>query len=967
MMTKDRVLVFKAALFTILAAACLVISAPGAIAKAPSPLPPSGGDDTEVVTVNGIVPIGGSMTDIAQNGDIYTAVGRNDPSPTGADQWIEVYRSQDGGSTFQLFGVLPGVAGSSEVLSSLELCEGVANRVYISYAHRAPGGFHVGNVAYADLGAPTPVTWTIQTVFTGSITNVGIGNITSDDDLFNSYFLYAVASYWQSDGYDIWFSRSTDQGATWSPRIKIASFSSGATPSASFMGFVGPQISVGFNGAVHVAFDDVPAVNGLNDRGVGYVSATNYAANASDWASSVTMIASPSDGIKQALSGVAGSTTGATVAVAYVGGSTQHVSASIDGGSTWLPANRVSFPNSFPASSYHNLGYNPTLNYFYLATVDRDGGVPPNRPTLRRALEGSVSSWAVIADFYSGFENDGYATAAPDPSHGGRMAMTWDTRDAQAPGHTIVFDAQWRADPGIPNQDPGFPVTLPTSGTTRSTSPAIANVNSDFYDEVIFSNVDGQVLVVSPVGAILPGWPQDVGSIPAQSPVAVGDLNGDGSMSIVQGTADGKVFCFDGNGVIQPGFPVDLGTAAATYLSIGAVGPPYSRWIVVSSGNRIARINYRGVVQFLSGTLDGQYASTPAIGDVDNDGQAEIVVNFQYVGGGSGVYVIDGTFSTGLEAFRFFPDTASDAVTLANLDGDPMLEICHPTSGGTLYAMENDLSDMPGFPFSNGTGAALTSAALGQVLGTSTPELSFASRDARVHLLAATGTQQSSYPANTDSSWWLYGAPVMGQFLDSFNYVFVGSRDQRGYAFQNVFATSPAGWPKSLVGTIHTSPALGDIDKDGDLEIVYVSDSQVAVLDANTPQGSLAWPMYAFDSQRTGCSNCAEDIVTAIGDDAPSATTVSFRLASRNPSSSSMLFAAQIPVDATVSFQVLDLRGRRVRSYSPQTLSPGRQILRFDGRDDRGHRLARGQYFARIHVVGPSIDKVLDQRFVLID
>jgi hypothetical protein len=50
-----------------------------------------------------------------------------------------------------------------------------------------------------------------------------------------------------------------------------------------------------------------------------------------------------------------------------------------------------------------------------------------------------------------------------------------------------------------------------------------------------------------------------------------------------------------------------------------------------------------------------------------------------------------------------------------------------------------------------------------------------------------------------------------------------------------------------------------------------------------------------------------------------------------------------------VSLEIYDVSGRRVRALAESTgLSAGRQTMRWDGRDDRGHRLASGIYLCRI-------------------
>ena len=64
------------------------------------------------------------------------------------------------------------------------------------------------------------------------------------------------------------------------------------------------------------------------------------------------------------------------------------------------------------------------------------------------------------------------------------------------------------------------------------------------------------------------------------------------------------------------------------------------------------------------------------------------------------------------------------------------------------------------------------------------------------------------------------------------------------------------------------------------------------------------WPMYGHDPQRTGCSDCLEDLVTAVDPDDPvgGVTRVSFAPPSPNPTCGAATFRFALPLRAAVSF-----------------------------------------------------------------
>ncbi len=57
------------------------------------------------------------------------------------------------------------------------------------------------------------------------------------------------------------------------------------------------------------------------------------------------------------------------------------------------------------------------------------------------------------------------------------------------------------------------------------------------------------------------------------------------------------------------------------------------------------------------------------------------------------------------------------------------------------------------------------------------------------------------------------------------------------------------------------------------------------------------------------------------------------------------------------SLTILDALGRRVRTYDLSAMTPGDQVVTWDGRDNTGLPVASGVYFARLEVAGHTIDR----------
>src|SRR5262245_31719179 len=147
---------------------------------------------------------------------------------------------------------------------------------------------------------------------------------------------------------------------------------------------------------------------------------------------------------------------------------------------------------------------------------------------------------------------------------------------------------------------PGWPVRASAAGSSRSPSPALADMNNDGFLDIVHLGTDGTVTVYNRNGTILPLWNHvryttDTAGASESSPV-VADINGDGFNDIVCGGETGQLTALSGaDGSVLPGFPIQLA---------------------------------------------GEIRGTPALADVDNDGKTEIVL----AGWDKNIYIWDYDF-----------------------------------------------------------------------------------------------------------------------------------------------------------------------------------------------------------------------------------------------------------------------------------------------------------------------------------
>ncbi len=322
-----------------------------------------------------------------------------------------------------------------------------------------------------------------------------------------------------------------------------------------------------------------------------------------------------------------------------------------------------------------------------------------------------------------------------------------------------------------------------------------------------------------------------------RSAVALGDLNGDEVDDVVVGGSDGRIYAYGGGGAgLLWAYDTYTDTHARASIegkaAIGDIDRDGHNEVVIGVGSTftpqapggIWAIHHDGTRMWyrLSGDFNGDNIpdgvhSTPALADVDlNDGgQLEIV----YGGFDAHVRVLNHDGSTVWDLFTRDTIWSSPAVGDLDRDGKPEIVIgsdAHwepafgTVDGGKLYAFNGeDGSLVPGF-FIQVDEVVWSAPALGDLNGDGWLDIVVGTGDCYEHVECASGGR--THPV-TDAiyAWDRNGNPLPG-------------------------------WPVHLPQFTLASPALGDLDGDGDLEVVFnTGDAYVHVLHGNG-QEMAGWP-----------------------------------------------------------------------------------------------------------------------------
>jgi hypothetical protein len=468
--------------------------------------------------------------------------------------------------------------------------------------------------------------------------------------------------------------------------------------------------------------------------------------------------------------------------------------------------------------------------------------------------ESIVQSSAVAADF----DGDGDKEIVIGDIAGWLYVATW-----EGSSWTMAWSRQTAWDLNAAGAPSGCAIT--NKSDVRS-SVAIGDLDQNGTLEIIVTtggspayHKNGGVLIytfnsASPWSfSVVPGWPQpktdDLGSGSGMrdpdgcwdgiegSPV-IGDLDGDGDMEVVVSSLDRHIYAWHHNGAMVAGWPIhkdngdnilrgglsspalgDIDSDGLPEVVVGTNSPPWPEGSPQPSDYSHATVwAINGDSSNVPGwpvTTNNNVYSSPAIGDIDDDGALEVVVGSGPTReGGNGRWVY--AWNPNGSAVSGWPKyTAGDVLAppaLGDLDGDDDLEVVvgcgrefeSPPDCTLLYAWHGNGVSVSGFPMSPGNFVQPYSPILADYDG-----------DGAVEIL-------------------------------------VVDQDIMGLAIVNHNGTLSGDTSFNVPSILYNPPLVDDVDDDGKLEIA-MGGFAIYIYDTTTDAtAARPWPMFHHDRHRTG-------------------------------------------------------------------------------------------------------------------
>ena len=482
----------------------------------------------------------------------------------------------------------------------------------------------------------------------------------------------------------------------------------------------------------------------------------------------------------------------------------------------------------------------------------------------------------------------------------------------------------------------GFPI----ENLNIHNMPAICDLDGNALDEIYFES-DSMLHGKWMGGLDVNGFPFYAGA-DITTTTSIGDLDGDDDKEVVFGTSDGVVYAITKSGTVHMYYDQEKPIIDVPVLSdidqdgdmeiifISSNDSSSSLYAIHDSGDDVPGFPIH---------FSEKIVACPAVADLDNDMILDIVV----VTLDSNVYVIDGS---GMMNTSFpFSTTGSIRLpaTLVDLDYDSDIEIIVGGSNGYFHILHHDGSLMNSFDIGEMLYGGISVA---DIDGNGSMELFFAGDNDLLHAWnPITDTEAAGWPIDLGNPG--ISEPIIIDLDNDGDLEVMCLTDLNEIHLYHHDGTSYENFSYVLQEDIHASPAIGDLDNDGDYEIIVGTSSDLRVIDIAQEFGDkYLWSTYRGNHHRDGYF----DVTLASASSNENFIPTEFILYNNypNPFNPITKFSYGIPREFKVRITIYDINGRVVKTLIDDKQLAGKRSLTWDAKSDAGIPVATGLYFYRM-------------------
>lgn len=225
-------------------------------------------------------------------------------------------------------------------------------------------------------------------------------------------------------------------------------------------------------------------------------------------------------------------------------------------------------------------------------------------------------------------------------------------------------------------------------------------------------------------------------------------------------------------------------------------------------------------------TMPGPVLYPPAVADLDNDGNLEIVINYGFSTLQNGITVLDHLGETMDGWPKAFGTTlVNNAPTVSDLDDDGTYEIITAQRASGTSALIH-VYNVDGTYFNENWPYDILSVScftpsVGDIDNDGTKEIIVAGYNTGLHAIRPDGSLSPGFPVANAGVAYSYQSPILVDLDGDGDLEIVGANhgDNSAYYVREHDGNYRTGWPKAVSSWTYAPPTVADVDGDGEYEI----------------------------------------------------------------------------------------------------------------------------------------------------